>query len=68
MVWPAEFVVLSILTLGVGIVSINNFVLKLSVLILLIISGGGSGLYFLFGFLSNLFSKLSVGGLLVENG
>lgn len=66
--WPTEFVILSILILGVGIISINNFVLKLSVLILLIISGGGGGLSFLFGFLSNFFSELSVGGLLVENG
>lgn len=62
-----ELWVLSSLTLGVVIVSINNFVLKPSVLILLIISGGGSGLSFLFGFLSNFFSELSVGGLLVEN-
>jgi len=45
------------------IISINNFILKLSILILLIISEGG-GLSFLF----NFFFELSVGGLLIENG
>lgn len=51
--------------LGLTIISINSFVLKLIVLILII---SECGLSFLFEFLSNFFSEISAGELLVING
>ena len=46
----------------------NSFVLKLSILVLLIISEWGGGLSFLFEYLSSFFFELSVVGLLTVNG
>lgn len=64
----SELFVLGVLTLGLMVISMNSFVLKLSVLVLLIISEWGGGLSFLFEYLSNFFFELSVGGLLTVNG
>ena len=64
----SELFVLGVLTLGIMVVSMNSFVLKLSILVLLIISEWGGGLSFLFKYLSSFFFELSVGGLLIVNG
>jgi len=64
----SELFVLGVLTLGIMVVSMNSFVLKLSILVLLIISEWGGGLSFLFEYLSSFFFELSVGGLLTVNG
>ncbi len=51
----SELFVLGVLTLGIMVVSMNSFVLKLSILVLLIISEWGGGLSFLFEYLSSFF-------------